>query len=70
MPAPTLSPRMVEASEPSEIVAGLVHMNQETGECTSDRDEAIRWVLNGTPVSVCGYFTYAWNGDELVEVWH
>ena len=71
MPAPTtLSPRLMEAPELSEIVAGLVYMNQETGECTADREEVLGWVLGGVSVVVHGYYTYEWDGNDLVEVWH
>lgn len=60
----------IEAPKASEVVAGLVYMNQETGECTADREEVLGWVLNGVSVGVHGYYTYEWIGDSLAEVWH
>lgn len=51
-------------------IGGLVYANDLTGECTSDRETALAWVLRNQKVSIHGYFTYEWEGLKLKEVWH
>ena len=58
-----------EATKASDAVAGLVYKNELDGRCSNDQNEVLGWVLNGIQVSVFGYYTYDWVGDELTEVW-
>ena len=51
-------------------VGGLIFSNTATGECTTDEDEVLKWIQIGEGATVCGYFTFEWDGNALKEVWH